>query len=359
MNQDPNYPRFGNQQPHQYGLDSFDTRPVRKRGFFEKAFGSGFSDKLTSPLVATGALLVCGVAFAAVIMAVYPGGETEAPVVRADTLAYKEIPADPGGMSIPNRDSTVFAVMDGRGGAESAPVENLFSEEETVDKLAAFARQVEDAADETRGGERVQDDSVDGGSTLAAAESEESAPVTLQKIEEEVEKRMEVKPPKPEAVASASDVSAPVEAERPKIIHKPGESPETLEFVKSVLDRKDSNVAAAGSISDVATGAASIKPAAGNALRDDDVRNFAVEPGQHYVQLGSVKSLDGAQSEWGRLQKAFSTELSGVPHRVQAAEVADRGTFYRIQAGPMSKESAGRICDSIKAQKPGGCLVTQ
>ncbi|MCB1721141.1 MAG: SPOR domain-containing protein [Alphaproteobacteria bacterium] len=39
--------------------------------------------------------------------------------------------------------------------------------------------------------------------------------------------------------------------------------------------------------------------------------------------------------------------------------MGERGTYYRIQAGPMSRASASDICDSIKAQKPGGCLVTQ
>ena len=350
MNQDPNFPRFGTQQPQQYGLNSFDAPPAR-RGFLEKVFGPGVARKFSSPLFATGALLLCGVAFAGVIMAVYPGEETEVPVVKADTLAYKETPTHPGGMSIPNRDTTIFAAMNGEGTQEPAPIENLLAEEEPVDKLAAFARQVEESIEESEGaaGEAPKDTTQDL-STLAEASVEETAPVTFQKIEQ----RMEAKP-KPEKVAEVAP--APVaepEAVRPKIIHKPGESPDTLEFVKSVLDKKDTNVASAGSASDVATGAASIQPAAGNAARD-----FSTTPGQHYVQLGSVKSLAGAEGEWGKLQKEFSVELGSSQHRVQAAELGERGTFFRIQAGPMSKESASKICDSIKTQKPGGCLVTQ
>ena len=140
---------------------------------------------------------------------------------------------------------------------------------------------------------------------------------------------------------------------RPEIKHKAGESPETLEFVKNVLDKKDGKTVA--SASDVATQTvAAVQPAAGDATRD-----FTITPGSHYVQLGSVKSLDGASGEWGRLQKEFSEELAAAPHRVQAAELGDRGTFYRIQAGPMSKDSASAICESIKAQKPDGCLIVQ
>lgn len=37
----------------------------------------------------------------------------------------------------------------------------------------------------------------------------------------------------------------------------------------------------------------------------------------------------------------------------------DRGTFYRIQAGPISKDSADEICREIKAITPVGCLVVK
>jgi cell division septation protein DedD len=139
----------------------------------------------------------------------------------------------------------------------------------------------------------------------------------------------------PEAPPETKDFSDA----KPITIHKPGSSPETLQFVRSVLDKKDSPNAAA---------AASVEPAAG----------AAVTPGSYFVQLASVKSRDGADSEWGKLQKSFGS-LNGLDYRVQEANLGDRGTFYRIQAGPMSKTSAGDICDAIKAQKPGGCLVVQ
>lgn len=363
MNQDNQFPRFGQQSPQQYGLGSYDMKPPR-RGLVEKVFGPGLAQKFSSPLFATGALLLAGVAFAGVIMMAYPDSkdDKDIPVVKADTLAYKDIPTDPGGMDIPNRDSTIFSTMNEGEGAEPAPLENLLAspaeEDEPVDKLAAFARQVEESVEEAgeAAGEAVEETTPAKTTTTAAAETkaEETEPVTLAKIapkETVSETKIRVVEAKPPA-------AAPVEEERPKIVHKPGENPETLEFVRSVLDKKDGQVAAAAApsgASDVATGAASIQPASGTPATQD----FTITPGSHYVQLASVKSLDGAEGEWGKLQKTFSAELGSVPHRVQAAELADRGTFYRIQAGPMSKDSAAKICESIKAQKPGGCFVTQ
>lgn len=359
MNQDPNFPRFGQQPPHQYGLHSFDTL-LPKRGIVEKVFGEEIARKFSSPLFSTAAFVIAGVAFAGVIFAVYPDSDSQGdvPVVQAETLAYKEIPAEPGGMSIPNRDSTVFSAMSGQGMDEPALVENLLAEEEPVDKLAAFARQVEETMEEERGDvpERAEE-VVDDISTMASAEDEETAPFTLQKISGQSE---EAATQEVAQVGAPNPLSPVDEDKRPKIIHKPGENPETLDFVRSVLDQKDSRVAtvSAPSASDVAMRAAAVAPAAGNAAREVG-RDFNITPGSYYVQLGSVKSLDGAESEWGRLVKEFDAELGRVSHRVQAAELGDRGTFYRIQAGPMSKTSAADICDLIKAQKPGGCLITQ
>lgn len=372
MNQDNQFPRFGQQGSQQYGYSSYDMPPPGKKGLVEKMFGPGVADKVSSPLFATGALLLAGVAFAGIIIAAYPDSDqADIPVVEADTMAYREVPTDPGGMAIPNRDSTVFSAMSEGTPDDTMPVENLLSDnadEEPVDKLAAFARQVEQGIEEdgqAAGGETTSDQAAPGeSSTLAAVEPAEgeTAPVTLQKIEpketvtETKIRVVEAKPVDAKALTSAAEAEA--EAARPKIVHKAGENPETLDFVRSVLDKKDgeaTGTTSTASAVDVATGAASLQPAAGTPANAD----FTITPGTYYVQVGSVKTLEGAESEWGRIKKTFSEELGEAPHRVQAAELGDKGTFYRIQAGPMSKDSASSICDSIKAQKPGGCLVIQ
>ncbi len=95
-----------------------------------------------------------------------------------------------------------------------------------------------------------------------------------------------------------------------------------------------------------------IEPAAGAASAAK-----APASGSYYVQLASVDAESKASVEWKNLQKKFSS-LAGQQFRVQRADLA-KGTFYRIQAGPMDKATASTVCNSIKAQKPGGCLITQ
>ena len=93
-------------------------------------------------------MLLTGAVFAGIIVASYPSGDAQTPVVvKAETLAYKEAPETPGGMEIANRDSTVFSSMRDEAMAESAPVENLLGGADEAEKLERFAAQVEQAVE--------------------------------------------------------------------------------------------------------------------------------------------------------------------------------------------------------------------
>lgn len=129
-------------------------------------------------------------------------------------------------------------------------------------------------------------------------------------------------------------------------VNPAGTSSETLQFVRSVLNQKD--MKAAGDLNNIATAAGTTgNTAAANLARD------------RYVQLGSVRSADGGESEWAKLQKQFSAELQAAPHRLSQVDLGEKGVFYRIQAGPFTSAQASAICDSIKAQKSGGCLIVR
>ncbi|MEM6812068.1 MAG: SPOR domain-containing protein [Pseudomonadota bacterium] len=79
--------------------------------------------------------------------------------------------------------------------------------------------------------------------------------------------------------------------------------------------------------------------------------------GDYFIQLASVKSESAAETEWNSFVKKYDPFLSSMPHRVQRADLGDKGTFYRIQAGPISQTQANSICSEIKKINPNGCLV--
>jgi hypothetical protein len=81
--------------------------------------------------------------------------------------------------------------------------------------------------------------------------------------------------------------------------------------------------------------------------------------GSYYAQLASVQTRVQAEDTWKALQQKFPGDLSTKSFRVEEADLGERGIYYRIQAGPFEMSEARKLCDSIEAKKPGGCLVVK
>ncbi len=85
----------------------------------------------------------------------------------------------------------------------------------------------------------------------------------------------------------------------------------------------------------------------------------ALAAGNYFVQLASVKSDDGARTEWVRLQRAHPDLLGDLDLSVQSADLGDRGIFFRIRTGPFpNRATAQDMCWQIKAAKLD-CLVVR
>lgn len=81
------------------------------------------------------------------------------------------------------------------------------------------------------------------------------------------------------------------------------------------------------------------------------------EPGQHLVQLLSVRSEDAARDAWTRLQGRYGDLLGSETLNLEAADLGARGTFYRVRFGAFdSKAEANGVCQSLKTQGQD-CLV--
>lgn len=201
----------------------------------------------------------------------------------------------------------------------------------------------------------------------------------------------------------ANQETSELKKSKPNRFHRPGASPETLAFVRSVLDKKDSkktpyhqsrqteaNTASANqrgaqgaqaqaqnqvqnqvqtqaqaqvqtqadtsseAAQDLANAVSKIEPAIGPA---PIAGNVVGTP--YFVQVVSVPTQYAAEQEWGKLQKKYSYELDGQGYRIQEANLGERGLYYRVQVGPFSKQDANILCDSLRAQKPGACLVVR
>lgn len=270
--------------------DSFDDE-----GFFEALLkrqgGAPMPPSMAKLLMMVSGLAVVAT-IAAVVWATWPSDkgrvdENMLPVMRAEVESYKIKPDDPGGMVVPNKDSTIFDTLNAGGNKKT--VENLLDDvEEPMTKEEAFGDEVEPE-------EEISD-----------VKTEEP------KVEPKVETKVESKEvPLSPVIAKAEEKTEPKEdlEPAPKVEAKAEAKPEP------------------------------VKSASGSS----------------YIQLAAVKSDADAKSKWTKLQSQHSV-LKSLSLRVQKAELGAKGTFYRVQAGPMSPGDAQGACAKIKAAK-GDCLV--
>ncbi|MCE7886926.1 MAG: SPOR domain-containing protein [Alphaproteobacteria bacterium PRO2] len=347
----------------QHTYESFDQpvpprRHSHEESLTERVFGPELAARFRSPLFATAALLVTGVAFAGIIIASYPDSDApdgSIPVITADASPLREAPSEPGGMDVANEDSTIFNSIRSAELQETAPIENLLADEQPVNTQTAFADGQAAAAVEPAAGDLQPAPQAE---KIIADAGEAPPPSEMADATKEIEEAGEPKVPD---VTVAETRSIPMKSEKTPLANadKPtmapaATTPETLDYVRSVLEKKDAGTTKTASADAAAARVAATEPASGAATS----AGAAISPGSSFVQLASISSESAAPKEWTKLQKTFPS-LSGLEYRVQRADLGAKGVFYRIQAGPMSKDSAKSVCDSVKAQKPGGCIVVQ
>ena len=366
---------------------------------------------------AVGCVLAAMVALGLVIWGSSPhkGSMDEAqgenvPIVRADAGDYKTAPDNPGGMDIPYRDSTVFS-----SNGDSGKTENILADDKTeqpISKTQAFAGfKTADATGSTptmvspNGTAPVANAPADGGlpgATIAPSTPQSGSlpdgkapstnlpggtptmvspsnatpadgglpggtpqsgglpgasgtPGTSPRSEAPSVtpgKFAAVEPPSNDALvkeaigtgttSSFKTITPPMTATTTALA-KPAPSSITSASVMPA-PAKPKNT-------DVAMKAARTEPAAGAAI---GVKG--VQTGSTYIQVASVKSAGAAPAAFKVIQAKYSG-LNGVKFRTQEVNLGPKGDFYRVQAGPMSKDSATAICAQMKKAAPGSCLI--
>ncbi|RWD66181.1 MAG: SPOR domain-containing protein, partial [Mesorhizobium sp.] len=137
-----------------------------------------------------------------------------------------------------------------------------------------------------------------------------------------------VKPAKPAKKAEAKSQSSNTPATVPVAPARPSDQP-----VDIVGEVKPDQVA-------------SIDPAA------------AAGGGSWSMQIASQPTVQSAQSTYQDLQRRYGSVLSGRTANIVKAEVAGKGTFYRVRVPAQSRNDAIELCTSYKAAG-GNCFVSR
>ena len=82
-------------------------------------------------------------------------------------------------------------------------------------------------------------------------------------------------------------------------------------------------------------------------------------PRAYRIQIASMRSAGAAQKAWERLTKGHADLFGKLEPKIVRAELAKKGSFYRLQAGPLADaKAASALCTRAKKRKIG-CLIVR
>ncbi|HUB96744.1 MAG TPA: SPOR domain-containing protein [Stellaceae bacterium] len=241
-------------------------------------------------------------------------GGNAVPIIRADDRPVKVPPANPGGMKVPDQDLYVLNQQQ----PKDSKVEQLLPPPETP-----LPRPVPPPAP----------------AVPAAPPESVAAPAANP-----------VLPPSPAPSVSSVGASAPaVAAVTPPPAPAVAAPPPAASPAPAPLASTDAPIVAP------AAAPAAVMPAAPPLAMKE---GSAAATRGYRLQVGAVRSPEVAQHEWARLKHAQSDILGSLEVRTVRVDLAGRGVFYRIEAGPIAEASvAQRDCDTLKQRKVGCILV--
>jgi hypothetical protein len=301
-----------------------------------------------------------GIVWYAYTAGVRSGQDGAPPVITAQIGPTKVKPAEPGGMVVPNQDISAYGVMKPGTQPEQQDVNLRPRTEEPVDLFAAG----DDASSAPSGEEEGEPETPANVAAGQAATSAAELPAPPNGATQNI-----IAPPVPASTApavpaqmTAAQPVAPAPMPQPvppAAVSQPVPTPPAANTPVALTPP----TAAAPVTSPPHT--ASAPAAAPKAVTQPKEATPVVKPAPAVptgsgwgIQLASVPSSKVAEQEWSRISGKYAADLSGITHTVVKADIPGKGTYYRVQAGNMGKESAEKLCTSLKGQGQD-CLVVK
>jgi SPOR domain len=380
--------------------DSFETyeEPVARRPV----------STFVLPLSIAGFLLIAGVSG----YAWFAGdsgnlaGDGAPVVIAADTDPVKMVPENPGGKTVPNQDKAVYDRV--AGGALSDPKQSslISSDEQPVDvvqkTLVPEGLPLEGENDEMPSAVTEEARLAPGEQSAAAASGpQDQLSVMPRKVKTMivradgtlVEQISEVPATAPAtSVRSAKVPAAPALAEPTQTASTanpmaPVSAPSATTDLSAVNVAKTTAVTAAGApASSPAAPIPTARPAeqpvkvVASVSDQGNVRPAAIPTaaatapvatasvpaapsatagaGGYYMQVASLPSEADAQKSYRNLSAKFGNVIGGRGVDIAKAEIAGKGTFYRVRIPAGSKDEAVALCERFRSAG-GSCLIAR
>ena len=276
------------------------------------------------------------------------------PLIQADTTPYKSQPDQPGGAEIPFQDKLVFNRLDPNG--KPVQAEKLLPPaEEPMQTNKAVTHSVTAPPATT---------TVTTSATTTVAPAPAAAPVTSVAAAP-VGASADTPAPVATKTVTTTTVTAPATAQiaatPPLANPKTGTVASTVPAASTPVAAAEP-VAAGAVAAEPATTAPEAKPAAvaapkaAPAAAAPAATTAQAASGSVRIQLASIPDQANAQKALPTLASKYGSALGGAKLSLVKADIAGKGTYWRVQSQPLDKATADRACAAIKAQ--GGVCIT-
>ncbi|KSV77593.1 SPOR domain-containing protein [Sinorhizobium sp. Sb3] len=374
-------------------------------------YGSGRRSQRTMLLAASvaGVIILGGAAVYAWMGGSGAVTSAEGPkIILADKGPVKVVPEEKGGKTVPNQDKAVYDRVAGAQAGAPQQEALVSSTEEPMDVVQktltpeTLPLEGSDDSDGLQANLPADDEDgarllPDGGAQTAAQEEDKAPAVAPRKV-----RTMIVKPdgtlvareepvaapatdvagatqPLPEApskeVASA-DVTAAGQASanvdqvalaatgNADIEQVPVRSVTTTATGEKAPTPQARPVEQPAKVAGTATERGNMRPAEEQAVATAEaqpaqqVATASVPTGGYFIQVASLPSEAEAQKSYNSLSSKFGSVIGGRGVDIRKAEIAGKGTYYRVRIPAGSKEEANALCSKYKGAG-GSCLVTK
>ncbi|HTV67027.1 MAG TPA: SPOR domain-containing protein [Rhizobiaceae bacterium] len=314
------------------------------------------------------------------------GSDSSVPVVvQADNEPVKVKPENPGGTSVPNQDNKVFETM-AAGGTEPTPPtqEKLVSTtEEPVDIAAADpgarAAAPEPTAEDTAGlplAPKSEDRIEPSADAAPESTNGDIIAVAPRKVKTMVVRsdgtlvpREEVAPAPATTVAEAPAAPALAPATDATPIVAPADETTGTTVPTPTLKpgASETTTTAEATASTPAEPASPLAPVAEEKPAEAAPEQVAVAApieapaataGAWSMQIASQPSAESAQATYEDLAGRYGSVIGGRGVNIVKAEIAGKGTYWRVRIPAETKNDAIKLCESYKAAG-GNCFVSK
>lgn len=361
------------------------------------------------PVAALGVVLVAGGVYALMSGGSQTSGTGAPIIISADNDPVKEVPENPGGKTVPNQDKAVYDRVAGQSAADPKQPSLISSNEEPVDVVQKtlipenLPLEGEDESDLGNLGTPVgetedprllaqQDDA-----SARPSETENGAPaVSPRKV-----RTMIVKPdgtlvaqevPETPAAATQTSHTAPEPAPLNTASNAAAASdvPKVIETSPVAMTAPAQETPAATAPVPAGNNNAAPVPSArpaqqpanvvatvtnqGNVVANQPVQTAPAAPAQtqqaapaqqntvstggYYIQVASLPSEAEAQKSFQSLSAKFGSVIGGRGVDIKKAEIAGKGTYYRVRIPAGDKNEAAALCERYRAAG-GSCLIAR